>query len=87
MWAGGWRVLSAVGAAASFGTLLLWLHYTSLIFLLGAEFTAWLGDPLNQNAHKPPAQSSASQNVSIAIGSVAFALGCITPSTQRSFYP
>jgi membrane protein len=34
---------SAFGAAASFAALLLWLYYTSLIFLLGAEFTACLG--------------------------------------------
>jgi membrane protein len=40
---------SAFGAAASFATLLLWLYYTSLIFLFGAEYTACLGglrDPL-----------------------------------------
>ncbi len=35
---------SAFGAAASFATLLLWLYYTSLIFLFGAEFTACLGN-------------------------------------------
>jgi membrane protein len=34
---------SAFGAAASFATLLLWLYYTSLIFLFGAEFTSCLG--------------------------------------------
>jgi membrane protein len=34
---------SAFGAATSFATLLLWLYYTSLIFLFGAEFTACLG--------------------------------------------
>ena len=34
---------SAFGAAASFATLLLWLYYTSLIFLFGAECTACLG--------------------------------------------
>ena len=33
----------AFGAAASFAALLLWLYYTSLIFLFGAEFTACLG--------------------------------------------
>jgi membrane protein len=42
---------SAFGAAASFATLLLWLYYTSLIFLFGAEYTACLGglrnDPEN----------------------------------------
>jgi membrane protein len=36
---------SAFGAAASFATLLLWLYYTSLIFLYGAEFTSCLGRP------------------------------------------
>jgi len=34
---------SAFGAAASFAALLLWVYYTSLIFLFGAEFTACLG--------------------------------------------
>jgi membrane protein len=34
---------SAFGAASSFVALLLWLYYTSLIFLFGAEFTACLG--------------------------------------------
>jgi membrane protein len=41
---------SAFGAAASFATLLLWLYYTSLIFLFGAEFTSCIGglrDPAN----------------------------------------
>ena len=36
-------VPTAFGAAASFAALLLWLYYTAQIFLLGAEFTAWLG--------------------------------------------
>jgi membrane protein len=39
---------SAFGAAASFATLLLWLYYTSLIFLFGAEFTSCLGGLRNQ---------------------------------------
>jgi membrane protein len=34
---------SAFGAASSFAALLLWLYYTSLVFLFGAEFTACLG--------------------------------------------
>lgn len=34
---------SAFGAASSFAALLLWLYYTALIFLYGAEFTACLG--------------------------------------------
>jgi membrane protein len=34
---------SAFGAASSFVALLLWLYYTSQIFLFGAEFTACLG--------------------------------------------
>ena len=34
---------SAFGAAASFVALLVWLYYTSQIFLFGAEFTACLG--------------------------------------------
>ena len=31
---------TAFGAASSFVALLLWLYYTSQIFLFGAEFTA-----------------------------------------------
>jgi membrane protein len=46
---------SAFGAAASFATLLLWLYYTSLIFLFGAEFTACLGDLRNQQIQRKPA--------------------------------
>jgi membrane protein len=37
-------VPTAFGAAASFAALLLWLYYTAQIFLLGAEFTACLGE-------------------------------------------
>jgi membrane protein len=44
---------SAFGAAASFAALLLWLYYTSLIFLFGAEFTACLGG-LNINKRSAP---------------------------------
>jgi uncharacterized BrkB/YihY/UPF0761 family membrane protein len=42
--------LQQVGAAqqVSVATLLLWLYYTSLIFLFGAEFTACLGGLRNQ---------------------------------------
>ncbi len=40
---------SAFGAAASFATLLLWLYYTSLIFLFGAEYTACLGGLRNES--------------------------------------
>jgi membrane protein len=39
---------SAFGAAASFAALLLWLYYSAQIFLLGAEFTACLGETRNQ---------------------------------------
>lgn len=35
---------SAFGAAASFAALLLWLYYSAQVFLLGAEFTACLGN-------------------------------------------
>jgi len=40
-----WRIQPSqrIRAAASFAALLLWLYYTSLIFLFGAEFTACLG--------------------------------------------
>jgi membrane protein len=41
---------SAFGAAASFATLLLWLYYTSLIFLFGAEFTSCLGGLRDEGA-------------------------------------
>ncbi len=34
---------TAFGAAASFAALLLWLYYSAMIFLFGAEFTAVLG--------------------------------------------
>jgi membrane protein len=34
---------SAFGAASSFAALLLWLYYTSQIFLFGAEYTVCLG--------------------------------------------
>ncbi|HEV7613824.1 MAG TPA: YihY/virulence factor BrkB family protein [Steroidobacteraceae bacterium] len=45
---------SAFGAAASFATLLLWLYYTSLIFLFGAEFTACLGGLRNLEKESEP---------------------------------
>jgi membrane protein len=41
---------SAFGAASSFVALLLWLYYTSQIFLFGAEFTACLGGVRDQPA-------------------------------------
>ena len=46
---------SAFGAAASFAALLLWLYYTALIFLFGAEFTACLAgvrEPAGTSAGK-----------------------------------
>jgi membrane protein len=43
---------SAFGAAASFAALLLWLYYTSLIFLFGAEFTACLGGLREENSRQ-----------------------------------
>jgi membrane protein len=45
---------SAFGAAASFAALLLWLYYTSLIFLFGAEFTACLGGLREQRSDAAP---------------------------------
>lgn len=54
-------VPTAFGAAASFAALLLWLYYTSQIFLFGAEFTACLGglDPQAPAgaAHQKPGTS------------------------------
>ena len=58
---------SAFGAAASFATLLLWLYYTSIIFLYGAEYTACLGglrkEPDQDVAHNTakPAQTNTRQ--------------------------
>lgn len=62
---------TAFGAAASFVALLLWLYYTSQIFLFGAEFTACLArvrggnDALDKpnghnraGGHTPPARST-----------------------------
>jgi len=43
-------VPDAFGAAASFAALLLWLYYTAMIFLLGAEFTACIGKSVVQVA-------------------------------------
>lgn len=48
---------SAYGAAASFATLLLWLYYTSCIFLFGAEFTSCLGG-LRDTGKNPMATDS-----------------------------
>ena len=44
---------SAYGAASSFAALLLWLYYTSQIFLFGAEFTACLGGVRDENTAQP----------------------------------
>jgi membrane protein len=44
---------SAFGAASSFAALLLWLYYTALIFLFGAEFTACLGGLRSEEDAKP----------------------------------
>jgi membrane protein len=41
---------SAFGAAASFASLLLWLYYSAMIFLFGAEFTACLGGLREQHS-------------------------------------
>jgi membrane protein len=43
---------SAYGAASSFVALLLWLYYTSQIFLFGAEFTACLAGLREDNIVK-----------------------------------
>jgi membrane protein len=48
---------SAFGAAASFAAMLLWLYYSSQIFLLGAEFTACAGNV--KRDEKPPEQQPA----------------------------
>ena len=60
---------SPFGAAASFATLLLWLYYTSLIFLFGAEYTACLGGLRNGPDVAPttarPAQTNAPGTVGV----------------------
>lgn len=56
---------SAFGAAASFATLLLWLYYTSLIFLFGAEYTACLGGLRNARDHATAANSVESGQLSL----------------------
>lgn len=40
---------SAYGAAGSLMVLLVWLYYTSLVFLIGARFTRTCGEPENAN--------------------------------------
>jgi membrane protein len=50
---------SAFGAAASFAALLLWLYYTSLVFLFGAEFTACLGGLREQGENANPMAGAA----------------------------
>jgi membrane protein len=53
---------SAFGAAASFAALLLWLYYTSLIFLFGAEFTACLGELREETEGRSSSQKLAVPN-------------------------
>ncbi len=57
---------SAYGAASSFAALLLWLYYTSQIFLFGAEFTACSAglraSGVTTRRHLPRAQASASKS-------------------------
>jgi membrane protein len=47
---------SAYGAASSFAALLLWLYYTSQIFLFGAEFTSCLAGLRTEDAPEEPAR-------------------------------
>src|SRR5688572_2681086 len=47
---------SAFGAAASFAAMLLWLYYSSQIFLLGAEFTACAGGIRSEEKQEKPPQ-------------------------------
>lgn len=55
---------SAFGAASSFVALLLWLYYTSLIFLFGAEFTACLGRVRGDSADSESSPDRGSANCS-----------------------
>jgi membrane protein len=52
---------SAFGAAASFATLLLWLYYTSLIFLFGAEFTSCIGGLREPDKTTQPGEATAAK--------------------------
>jgi membrane protein len=49
---------SAYGAASSFAAMLLWLYYTSQIFLFGAEFTACLAGLRTDNSAQEPQSAS-----------------------------
>jgi len=48
---------SAFGAASSFVALLLWLYYTSQIFLFGAEFTACLAGVRDGHSEASPGRA------------------------------
>jgi membrane protein len=54
---GGGGVASAYGAAGALAAVLVWIYYSAVIFLLGAEFTrAWAGLEGSQQAAPVPAQ-------------------------------
>lgn len=51
LYIGGAGVASSFGAAGSLAAVLVWIYYSSLIFLLGAEFTrAWAGQEGSRQA-------------------------------------
>jgi membrane protein len=54
---GGGGIASAYGAAGALAAVLVWIYYSAVIFLLGAEFTrAWAGLEGSQQAAPVPAQ-------------------------------
>jgi membrane protein len=56
---GGGGIASAYGAAGALAAVLVWIYYSAVIFLLGAEFTrAWAGLEGSQKAAPVPAQGS-----------------------------
>ena len=50
LYLGGSGVTSAYGAAGSLITVLLWVYYSALIFVLGAEFTKGYSDAYGSGA-------------------------------------
>ncbi len=49
---------SAFGAAGSFAVLLMWLYFSAIVLLLGAEFAAARGDAHRPAEHPAPAASA-----------------------------
>lgn len=58
MYLGHARIASAYGAAGSLVLLLIWVYYSALVFLLGAEFTHVYASTFNRSAPPVPAGSA-----------------------------